>query len=129
MDEKLNQNNLNHKRIAVIGIGGVGGYMAGMLGKAYRHVTLAARGERLRSLREKGRVLHSDLHGEMTVFPERVVPVEEIGAQDYIFVCVKNFTLLPFSFCAADVPFCHTSYQYIIYLIKMKQILCYFRHT
>lgn len=33
MDKKVNQKILNDKRIAVIGIGGVGGYMAGMLGK------------------------------------------------------------------------------------------------
>lgn len=34
------------KKIAVIGIGGVGGYVAGMLAKAYPHVTMVARGAR-----------------------------------------------------------------------------------
>ena len=40
------------KRIAVIGIGGVGGYVAGMLAKAYPHVTMVARGARAESIRE-----------------------------------------------------------------------------
>ena len=59
------------KKIAVIGIGGVGGYVAGMLAKAYPHVTMVARGARGESIRENGLVLHSD----------------------YIFICVKNYSL------------------------------------
>ena len=42
------------KKIAVIGIGGVGGYVAGMLARAYPHVTMVARGARAESIREKG---------------------------------------------------------------------------
>lgn len=81
------------KRIAVIGIGGVGGYMAGMLAKAYPHVTMVARGARAESICEKGLVLHSDYKGEIVARPERVVPVTEMGEQDYIFICVKNYSL------------------------------------
>lgn len=51
------------KKIAVIGIGGVGGYVAGMLAKAYPHVTMVARGARGESIRENGLVLHSDYKG------------------------------------------------------------------
>ena len=68
------------KKIAVIGIGGVGGYVAGMLAKAYPHVTMVARGARGESIRENGLVLHSDYKGEM-------------GQQDYISICVKNYSL------------------------------------
>ena len=71
------------KKIAVIGIGGVGGYVAGMLAKAYPH----------ESIRENGLVLHSDYKGEIVAKPERVVPVREMGQQDYIFICVKNYSL------------------------------------
>ena len=74
------------KKIAVIGIGGVGGYVAGMLAKAYPHVTMVARGARGESIRENGLVLHSDYKGEIVAKPERVVP-------DYIFICVKNYSL------------------------------------
>mgnify|MGYP002231713188 CR=1 FL=1 len=53
--------NTEEKKIAVIGIGGVGGYIAGLLAKAYPHVTMVARGARAESIRKKGLVLHSDI--------------------------------------------------------------------
>ena len=81
------------KKIAVIGIGGVGGYIAAMLAKAYPHVTMVARGARGESIRKNGLVLHSDYKGEIVARPERVVPVREMGQQDYIFICVKNYSL------------------------------------
>ena len=81
------------KKIAVIGIGGVGGYVAGMLAKAYPHVTMVARGARGESIRENGLVLHSDYKGEIVAKPESVVTVREMGNQDYIFICVKNYSL------------------------------------
>ena len=81
------------KKVAVVGVGGVGGYLAGMLGPVCPHLTLAARGKRKESLEEKGLVLHSDYHGERNIGPEKVVPVAEMEMQDYIFVCVKNYSL------------------------------------
>lgn len=89
----LNQENLEDKKIAVVGIGGVGGYLAGMLGAHYPNVTFVARGPRLDSIQEHGLILHSDYHGEMTVIPKASVPIEELKEQDYIFVCVKNYSL------------------------------------
>lgn len=82
------------KKIAVVGVGGVGGYLAGMLVKAYPHVTLVARGERGESIRENGLVLHSDFHGEIVAKPEKTVSYSaELEPQDYIFICVKNYSL------------------------------------
>ncbi|SHK76281.1 ketopantoate reductase family protein [Hespellia stercorisuis] len=82
------------KKIAVVGIGGVGGYLAGMLARTYPHVTLVARGDRKTSIEEKGIVLHSEKDGEIVVHPERVVAsAEELVQQDYIFICVKNYSL------------------------------------
>lgn len=81
------------KKIAVVGIGGVGGYLAGMLGRAYDDLTLAARGKRREFLLKNGVVLHSDHNGEIAVKHARVVPASEMGEQDYIFVCVKNYSL------------------------------------
>ena len=81
------------KKIAVIGIGGVGGYIAAMLAKAYPHVTMVARGARRESIRKNGLVLHSDYKGEIVARPEQVVPAREMGQQDYIFICVKNYSL------------------------------------
>lgn len=85
--------NIEEKKIAVIGIGGVGGYIAGLLAKAYPHVTMVARGARAESIRKKGLVLHSDYKGEIVAEPERVVPIQDMGQQDYIFICVKNYSL------------------------------------
>ena len=79
----MNQEILD-KRIAVVGIGGVGGYLAGMLGRVCGHLTMAARGSRRESILENGLVLHSDYKGEIRVRPERVVTVSEMGEQDYI---------------------------------------------
>lgn len=90
----MKNRDFSDKKIAVIGIGGVGGYLAGMLAKAYPHVTLVARGERRRSIEENGLVVHSDYHGEIKVRPEKVVESsQELGKQDYIFICVKNYSL------------------------------------
>lgn len=89
----MSEMNIYEKKAAVVGIGGVGGYLAGMLERVCPHLTLAARGGRRDSLLEKGLVLHSDYKGEIMIRPERVVPIEEMGQQDYIFVCVKNYSL------------------------------------
>ena len=66
----------------------------GCWARAYPHVTMVARGARAESIREKGLVLHSDYKGEIIARPERVVPVCDMGQQDYIFICVKKITLL-----------------------------------
>lgn len=83
-----------NKKIAVIGIGGVGGYLAGMLADAYDTVSFVARGKRKESIEKNGLVLHSDYHGEMVVHPKQVVEnARELDVQDYIFICVKNYSL------------------------------------
>lgn len=86
--------NGSNKKIAVVGVGGVGGFLAGAIGSVYEdRLTLAARGDRLVSLRERGLVLHSDLRGEMRVRPHAVVTAQELEVQDFIFLCVKNYSL------------------------------------
>ena len=81
------------RRIAVVGAGGVGGYLASLLGQVCPHLTLAARGPRRDAILNDGLVLHSWEKGEVKTRPERVVPVSEMGEQDYIFICVKNYSL------------------------------------
>ena len=87
-------NGKNNKKIAVVGIGGVGGFLAGAIGSVYEEqLTLVARGNRLASLKERGLVLHSDLRGEICVHPHAVVTAQELEEQDLIFLCVKNYSL------------------------------------
>ncbi|MDD7643267.1 MAG: 2-dehydropantoate 2-reductase [bacterium] len=82
------------RKIAVVGIGGVGGFLAGAIGTAYeKELTLVARGDRLKTLKEQGLVLHSELRGEITVHPRAVVCAQELEEQDVIFLCVKNYSL------------------------------------
>ena len=84
---------VTEKRVAVVGAGGVGGYLAGMLGRVCPHLTIAARGRRKEALEKNGLVLHSEYKGEITVRPARVARTTELGEQDIIFICVKNYSL------------------------------------
>lgn len=90
---QLYANTLTDKRVAVVGVGGVGGYLAGMLGQVCPHLTLAARGGRKESLQRNGLILHSDYKGELTAVPEQVVEIKDLKEQDFIFICVKNYSL------------------------------------
>lgn len=84
----------SNKKIAVVGIGGVGGFLAGAIGSAYEEqLTLVARGARKEILKEQGLVLHSDLRGEICVHPHAVVTAQELEEQNVIFLCVKNYSL------------------------------------
>ena len=76
-------------KVAVVGIGGVGGYLAGMLGGADVELTLVARGERKKHIEEEGLVLHSEKGfdaEQIEEFVERVVEVcdEEISVADIL---------------------------------------------
>lgn len=90
---QLYANTLTDKRVAVVGVGGVGGYLAGMLGQVCPHLMLAARGGRKESLQRNGLILHSDYKGELTAVPEQVVETKDLKEQDFIFICVKNYSL------------------------------------
>ena len=47
--------NSKNKKMAVVGIGGVGGFLAGVIGNEYEsRLTLVARGARLNTLKEQG---------------------------------------------------------------------------
>lgn len=82
-----------NKKIAVIGVGGVGGYIAAKLAAEYPHVTVVARGRRGEMIRRTGLRVHSD-HGELSAMPYKVVSsADQLETQDYIFICVKNYSL------------------------------------
>lgn len=84
---------MKDSKILVIGIGGVGGYLSAMLANYYKNVTIIARNERYQKLKETGLILHSDLCGDIVVRPEVKENVKNIEIQDYIFICVKNYSL------------------------------------
>ena len=86
---------MTQPKICVAGVGAIGTLLAAMLGKKYSEsLSVIARGKRAESFRERGLVLHSDFYGEVVSRPSKVAADgTELGIQDYILVCVKNYSL------------------------------------
>ncbi|MFT8349382.1 ketopantoate reductase family protein [Clostridium saccharoperbutylacetonicum] len=94
---------MDNKKVCVIGMGGVGGFIGCMLAKHFDNVYFFARGKRLEAIRQNGLKLCSNVHGEIVVHPKMASNnAEEMGAMDYIFLCVKNFSLE--QVCAEILP-------------------------
>jgi 2-dehydropantoate 2-reductase len=78
----------------VAGLGGVGGIIGGALAKTYPHVSFLARGARLNSIRQNGLIIKSEFIGDFQIRPEKLSDhADELGVMDYIFICVKNYSL------------------------------------
>jgi 2-dehydropantoate 2-reductase len=77
-------------KIAVIGIGGLGGYYGGLLARAGHEVAFIARGAHLAALLEKGLQVKS-VHGDFHVAPVQATDhPTEVGPADLVLVCVKT---------------------------------------
>jgi len=88
-------------KIAVVGAGGVGGYVAAKLAFAEVPVTLFARGKHLEAIQKEGlRVIEPD--GEFRAFPDTALPkVGEVF--DVVFLTVKSYDFK--SACERVAPF------------------------
>lgn len=90
-------------KIAICGIGGVGGLVAGALAQSGHSLFFLARGQKREALRQEGLLLLSDTWGERLVQP---LAVEEngaaIGVVDVVFFCTKSYGLE--EACAACAP-------------------------
>jgi len=82
-------------RIAVVGIGGVGGYYGGKLALAYagkgeHEVVFVARGEHLQTIREKGLCLMTPEGERLTIVPTLATDrSEEVGTLDFVLFAQK----------------------------------------
>ena len=76
-------------RIAVLGAGGVGGYLAARLADAGADVALVARGRHLTALRRDGLTLRSVL-GDTHVTLPATDETSEIGPVDVVLFCTKS---------------------------------------
>jgi len=80
-------------KIAVLGVGGVGGYFGGRLAAAGHDVSFVARGQHLQALRRDGLTVES-VAGDFAL--ESVVATDdpaEIGEVDYVLLGVKTWQL------------------------------------
>lgn len=83
-------------KIAVIGIGGVGGYVGGRLTARFENsneveIGLIARGENEKAIRANGLKLITP-EGEQLVRP-RLTTISEIGNADLVLLCTKEYDL------------------------------------
>src|SRR5690348_12603279 len=78
-------------RIAVIGVGGVGGYFGARLAQAGEDVTFIARGDMLRALRES-RLRVESADGDLLIQPAQATgDPTAIGVVDIVLLAVKGW--------------------------------------
>jgi 2-dehydropantoate 2-reductase len=78
-------------RIAVIGVGGVGGYFGARLAQAAEDVTFITRGETLRILQENGLLVES-VDGDMLIKPATATDdPARVGTVDIVLLAVKGW--------------------------------------
>ncbi len=83
-------------RIAVVGTGGVGGFLGGLLARFYEHsgeveVYFVSRGQALRNIRERGLLVDAQ-EGRFTARPKAATDSPaEIGEMDYVLYWTKSY--------------------------------------
>ncbi len=88
-DRSRRHQQMNTMRIAVIGVGAVGGYFGGRLAQAGHEVTFLARGKTLDALRTQGLRVKS-IAGDFDIINPKVASDPgQIGVVDLVFVAVK----------------------------------------
>lgn len=81
-------------KYVIVGTGGTGGCIGGYLAAAGFDVTLIARGQHLKAIKEKGLTIESSDKGTFTVSPVKACTMEEYADKaDVIFVCVKYYSI------------------------------------
>lgn len=76
-------------RIAIVGSGGVGGYFGAKLALGGNDVTFIARGEHLKTIKQKGLKIKG-ISGDLMVFPVKATDrIEEAGVVDLVILGVK----------------------------------------
>jgi len=86
-------------KIAVMGIGGVGGYYGGLLARRYARdketeIIFIARGEHLKAIQANGLRVQSATHGDFTVRPTLAIDdPSRYGPFDIVLLCVKGYSL------------------------------------
>lgn len=87
--------NASKPKVCVAGVGAIGGLLAALIGRSRRAaLSVIARGARKEAIRQKGVILDSDLFGHIVARPEAAAEDgSALGVQDYVLICVKNYSL------------------------------------
>lgn len=81
-------------KIAVLGIGGIGGVVGASLSKKFDDISLISRGKTLEAIKKNGLTLKSDRLGTFTVHPKIATDnVDEIGIVDALIIATKSYGL------------------------------------
>ncbi len=81
-------------KIAVLGMGGIGGVVGASLAKKFDDIYFIARGEALKVIKENGITLKSDRLGTFTAKPKLATDnVNEIGIVDVLIIATKSYSL------------------------------------
>lgn len=78
-------------KIAVIGPGGVGGFLAALLCRAGHNVTVLGRGAHLAAICDRGITIESMTLGTFTVQPKATDNPADLGSNDLVLVAVKMY--------------------------------------
>jgi len=79
-------------RVCIVGLGGVGGYIAAHFAKAGIDVTGVARGDHLKAIQQNGLTIIDDI--QKFTIPLHVSSLEELqGSFDVVLFCVKSYDL------------------------------------
>lgn len=90
---------MEKKNIAIIGLGGVGGYFGFKINQSNQSekqlsITFVARSQTYDIVKEKGLTLLSPEHPDSITKPGKIVQnISEIGNQDLVLICVKEYDL------------------------------------
>lgn len=81
-------------KIAIVGVGGLGGYIGGRLAHSGQDVTFIARGERLAALRQNGLQVRNPDEELMISTVQATDNPAEVGPVDLILFCVKTYDVV-----------------------------------
>src|SRR5690349_17828902 len=90
---------MNIRNVAIIGVGGVGGYFGGKLCRLQGNgndinIAFIARGAHLRAIQESGLLLSSENNGDMVCRPSMATDdFRHLPPVELCLVCVKEFDL------------------------------------
>jgi len=78
-------------KIAVIGAGGIGGFMGGALAKSGQDVSVIGRGKHLQAIRDRGLIVDSISLGKFQTKVKATDQPSDVGVVDLVLFCVKSY--------------------------------------